>query len=136
MGVAAVVALFLLLPAETLAGTFERGVRWLAGLLGGDTRRIAAELPWDHIVHGLLFAVLAWVWCRPFARAGRIRDLLLAAAAAVVYGAAIEVFQTLLGYRSGEWMDLVADAVGVALGALFAARLLPRRRRFVAARSG
>ena len=135
MGVAAVVALFLLLPADALAGTFERGVRWLAGLLGGDTRRVAAELPWDRIVHGLLFAVLAWVWCRPFARAGRLGDLLLAAGAAVLYGAAIEGVQMLLGYRSGEWMDLVADAVGVAVGALFAARKLPRRRRFIAAGS-
>jgi hypothetical protein len=129
VGVAAAVALFLLLPAEALAGTFERGVRWLAGLLGGDTRRMAAELPWDQIVHGLLFAVLAWVWCRPFARAGRTSDLLLAAAAAVVYGAAIEGFQMLLGYRSGEWMDLVADAIGVAVGALLATRLRPRLQR-------
>ena len=129
MGVAAVVALFLLLPAEALAGTFERGVRWLAGLLGGDTRRVAAELPWDHIVHGLLFAVLAWVWCRPFARAGRVRGVVAAAAAAVAYGAAIELVQMQLGYRSGEWMDLVADAVGVAVGALVAAGIWPRLLR-------
>lgn len=129
MGVAAAVALFLLLPAEALAATFEGGVRWLAGLLGGDTRRMAAELPWDQIVHGLLFAVLAWVWCRPFARAGRTSDLLLAAVAAVVYGAAIEGFQMLVGYRSGEWMDLVADAIGVAVGALLATGLRPRRQR-------
>ncbi len=126
MGVAATVALFLLLPADALAGTFERGVRWLAGLLGSDTRRAAAELPWDQIAHGLLFAVLAWVWCRPFARAGRVRGVVAAAVAAVAYGAAIELVQIQLGYRSGEWMDLVADAVGVAAGALLATRLWPR----------
>ena len=129
-------ALFLLLPAPAFAGVFERALRWLAGLLGGDTRRMAAELPWDQIVHAFLFALLAWVWCRPPARAGRVRGVLLAAAAAVVYGGAIELCQILLGYRAGEWTDLVADAIGVAFGALLAARLLPRRRDFVAARSG
>ncbi len=129
MGVAATVALFLLLPADALAGTFERGVRWLAGLLGNDTRRAAAELPWDQVAHGLLFAVLAWVWCRPFARAGRLRGVVAAAVAAVAYGAAIELVQIQLGYRSGEWMDLVADAVGVAAGALLATRLWPRLPR-------
>ena len=129
-------ALFLLLPAPAFAGVFERGLRWLAGLLGGDARRMAAELPLDQIVHAFLFALLAWVWCRPPARAGRVRGVLLASVAAVAYGGAIEICQMLLGYRSGEWMDLVADAVGVAFGALLASRLLPRRRGFVAARSG
>lgn len=136
MGVAAVVALFLLLPAAAFADTLEGGLRWLADLLGGDARRAAADLPWDKIVHALLFALLAWVWCRQPARAGRIRGVLLAALGAVAYGGAIELCQMLLGYRAGEWTDLVADAVGVAVGSLFAAWLLPRRRRFVAARSG
>ncbi len=97
---------------------------------------MAAELPWDQVVHAVLFALLAWVWCRTPARAGRVRGVLLAAVAAVVYGGAIEVCQVALGYRAGEWTDLVADAVGVAFGALFASRLLPRRRDFVAGRSG
>ena len=73
--------------------------------------------------------MLAWVWCRPFARAGRVRGVVAAAAAAVAYGAAIELVQIQLGYRSGEWMDLVADAVGVAAGALLATRLWPRLQR-------
>ncbi len=125
-------ALFLLLPASALAGNLERGLRWLAGLLGDDARRAALELPWDQIVHAALFALLAWVWCRPPARAGRVRGVLLAALAAVAYGGAIEICQILLGYRSGEWTDLAADAIGVAFGALLAARLFPRRRRRIA----
>ena len=135
MGVAAVVALLLLLPGP-LVGTLERSVRWLVGLFWGSTPRMAAEVPWDQIVHGVLFALLAWVWCRPYARSGRAGGVLLAAAGAVAYGGAIEDCQMFLGYRSGEWMDLVADAVGVALGALFAARRLPRREDLAAARSG
>ena len=109
--------MFLLLPASAFADTLERGLRWLANLLGGDARRAAAELPWDKLVHALLFALLAWVWCRQPALAGRVPGVLLAAQAAVAYGGAIQLCQMLLGYRAGEWTDLVADAVGVAVGA-------------------
>ena len=129
MGVGAVVALFLLLPASAFGETLERGLRWLADLLGGDARRAAARLPWDKIVHAVLFALLAWVWCRQPARAGRVRGVLLAALAAVAYGGAIEFCQMLLGYRAGEWTDLAADAVGVAFGALLAVGIRPRQRR-------
>ena len=129
MVVAAVVALFLLLPASAFADTLERGLRWLAGLLGGDARRAAAELPWDKIIHAVLFAGLAWVWCRQPARAGRIRGVLLAALGAVAYGGAIELCQMLLGYRAGEWTDLVADAIGVVAGAVLAMGIRPRQRR-------
>lgn len=128
LAVAAVVALFLLLPASAF-GVAEDALRWLAGLLGSDARRMATGLPWDQIVHGFLFAVLAWVWCRLPARTGRRRGVLAAAAAAVVYGGALELSQMLLGYRAGEWTDLVADAIGVAVGAVVASRRLARGRR-------
>ncbi len=121
--------MFLLLPASAFADTLEGGLRWLAGLLGGDARRAAAELPWDKIVHAVLFAGLAWVWCRQPARAGRVRGVLLAALGAVAYGGAIELCQMLLGYRAGEWTDLAADAIGVAFGALVATRVWPRLPR-------
>lgn len=121
--------MFLLLPAPLFAVPLERSVARLLALLLGDTPRLAAEAPWDRVAHGVLFALLAWVWCGPAARAGRVGGVLLAATVAVAYGAAIEVFQMLLGYRSGEWMDLVADAVGVAVGALAAVGIWPRLLR-------
>ena len=121
--------MFLLLPAPLFAEPLERSIVRLLALLLGDTPRVAAEAPWDWVAHGVLFALLAWVWCGPAARAGRVRGVLLAATVAVAYGGAIEIAQMLLGYRSGEWMDLVADAVGVAVGALLATRLWPRLQR-------
>ena len=119
----------LLLPATAFADAWERALRWFAGLLGSDARQMAADVSWNRIVHAFLFAVLAWVWCLPSARAGRVRGVVAAAVAAVAYGGAIEVCQMLLGYRSGEWMDLAADAVGVAAGALLATSLWPRLQR-------
>ncbi len=121
--------MFLLLPAPLFAEPLERSVVRLLALLLGDAPRVAAEAPWDWVAHGVLFALLAWVWCGQAARAGRVRGVVAAAVAAVAYGAAIELVQIQLGYRSGEWMDLVADAVGVAAGALLATRLWPRLQR-------
>ena len=121
--------MFLLLPAPLFAEPLERSVVRLLALLLGDAPRVAAEAPWDWVAHGVLFALLAWVWCGQAARAGRVRGVVAAAAGAVAYGGAIEIAQMLLGYRSGEWMDLVADAVGVAVGALLATRLWPRLPR-------
>ena len=121
--------MFLLLPAPLFAEPLERSIVRLLALLLGDTPRVAAVAPWDWVAHGVLFALLAWVWCGQAARAGRTRGVFLAAAGAVAYGGAMEVFQMLLGYRSGEWIDLAADAVGVAVGALVAAAIWPRLSR-------
>ncbi len=121
--------MFLLLPAPLFAEPLERSVVRLLALLLGDAPRVAAEAPWDWVAHGVLFALLAWVWCGQAARAGRIRGVVAAAAGAVAYGGAIEIAQIQLGYRSGEWMDLVADAVGVAVGAVLATSLWPRLQR-------
>ena len=121
--------MFLLLPAPLFAEPLEKGLVRLLALLLGDAPRVAAEAPWDWVAHGVLFALLAWVWCGQATRTGRIRGVLLAAAGAVAYGGAIEVLQMLLGHRSGEWMDLVADAAGVGVGALLATRLWPRLQR-------
>ncbi len=126
---AGLVALLLLVPTSAFADAAESALRWLAGFLGAETRRQAADLPWDQIVHGLLFCLLAWVWCRAPARAGRVRGVVVTAAAAVAYGGALELFQMLVGYRSGEWPDLFADATGVVLGALLASWRLPFRGR-------
>ncbi|MCY3929159.1 MAG: VanZ family protein [Acidobacteria bacterium] len=121
--------MFLLLPAPLLAEPLERGLARFLALLLGDTPRVAARAPWDWIAHGVLFTVLAWAWCAPAARAGKVRGVFVAAAGAVAYGGAIEVVQRLVGYRSGEWMDLVADAVGVGVGALLATGIWPRLPR-------
>ncbi|MFO1330150.1 MAG: VanZ family protein [Rubrivivax sp.] len=96
----------LLLP--TLAA-----VTWLALVPAPPPQ---ADTGWDKANHAMAFAVLALLaeggW-----GPGRARAI---AAALLAYGALIELLQTQLPPRSGEWGDWLADAVGVALGLLAA----------------
>jgi VanZ family protein len=83
-----------------------------------------ADNGWDKANHALAFAILAAVaelalWPHPARRR-------LNVAALLAYGALIEVVQSRLPARSGEWSDLAADGVGIAIGLLLAAPLLRR----------
>lgn len=73
---------------------------------------------WDKSNHALAFASLAFagvwgVWPRP-------RQWGWLVAALLAYGGAIEIAQGFLPPRSGEWLDLLADGFGIALGLLAA----------------
>lgn len=70
---------------------------------------------WDKANHALAFAMLALLGLRAYpARRARLLWGLVA------YGALIELAQSLTGYRTAEWLDLAADAVGVVIGGPFA----------------
>lgn len=66
---------------------------------------------WDKAQHTLGFAVLAvlGLLAYPLAVPRVLAGLLL-------FGAGIECAQALTGWRQGDWMDWLADAVGIALG--------------------
>ncbi len=66
---------------------------------------------WDKSNHVLAFFVLTILGCRAYPN--RIAVVLLGA---ILYGGLIEVLQFLTPHRSAEWMDLIADAVGVLVG--------------------
>ncbi len=53
----------------------------------------------------------------------------LALVAVIGLGLVLELAQGLLGYRSFEWLDLVADGVGAAAGAVVAARIVTELRK-------
>lgn len=81
-----------------------------------------AHLPttgWDKANHALAFAVLAVLG--GIAYPGRLARVLVALLA---YGALIEVLQTFTPDRTGEWLDLLADAVGLLLAWPLARRLI------------
>jgi len=94
-----------------------------------------ATLGWDKLNHASAFAglctvgLLAW----PRRRVALWIGLL-------AYGGAIEVLQSQVPGRSGEWADLLADSAGLALGLLLAwalqraARVLWHPQRTPAAR--
>lgn len=77
-----------------------------------------------HLVGFLVFALLLG-WARP--RLG----WLAAWGIATLYGGSIELVQLFLPWRSAEWLDLGADALGAALG-LAGVELLRRRGRATA----
>lgn len=71
----------------------------------------APSLGWDKANHMAAFAVLALLGCRAYpSHTGIVLAGLL------IYGGLIEVLQSFSGYRSAEWADLLADALGLPLG--------------------
>lgn len=66
---------------------------------------------WDKGNHVLAFCVLTLLgrWSFP-------QQALLLVVGLCVYGIGIEILQALSGYRFAEYADLLADAIGVALG--------------------
>ena len=88
---------------------------------------VVPEMPttgWDKSNHALAFAVLTVLGCRAYPK--RIALVLVGA---VLYGGLIEVLQSFTGYRSAEWLDLFADAIGVILGRALLALRWPARQK-------
>jgi VanZ family protein len=77
---------------------------------------------WDKAQHAAAFAVLTALGFAAFAhRPWRV------VVGLVCFGAAIELAQLAVGWRFGEWQDLLADMVGVL--AVGVARTLWQQRR-------
>lgn len=85
----------------------------------------------DKLLHLGEFAIFGALVCRALALGGEGLDPRLAATAAVlvgaVYGAADELHQALVPGRDSSLADLLVDAVGSAVGALFWWRVMLRR---------
>ena len=73
---------------------------------------------WDKSNHALAFGSLGFCgfWCV----ATRRERWALLPLALLVFGGVIELLQLQVPGRSGEWPDLLADSVGIALGMLIA----------------
>jgi VanZ family protein len=79
----------------------------------------------DKWVHMLLFAILTWLFCRPFAAmpigSAKYRIYFLLILVTTLYGIAIEFIQRdFITNRSFDVKDIYADAVGSLLGLLIA----------------
>ena len=118
-------------PAPQLVcGRWQRLVRWIFWLLLllviGVTLSPAAYLPpqafslWDKAQHALAFAALAALGALAYPRRVGLLALSLLA-----FGGAIELAQAATGWRSGDWADWLADAVGLVAGLVLA--VLSRR---------
>lgn len=81
----------------------------------------------DKLVHLCEYAIFAWC-LRHSARLSAFSpstSLLLSIGLASGYGLFLEGVQGLLGYRSAEWGDAAANAVGAVIGTWINGRLRP-----------
>ena len=83
---------------------------------------------YDKLVHGIGYGVLA-----ALALASGLRWP-AALASVIGLGVVLEIAQGLLGYRSFEWMDVVADAIGAGIAVLLLHRPVAHWRRGAAER--
>ncbi len=79
----------------------------------------SASLGWDKLNHTASFAALAFAAWLGFP--GNRAKAALVLAGLLAFGASIEIAQSFIPSRSAEWGDLLADAIGIACGALLAA---------------
>lgn len=84
-------------------------------------------LPWDRVVHTLVFGLLAAIGVRAHLVAGGDRRLrlLVLVVGLLVYALAIEACQHVLPWRAFEIWDLVADAAGTTLGVVWMVAFRP-----------
>jgi len=69
----------------------------------------------DKAGHVAIFFVLGALAIRAMRMSGR-RPVIVVLAGSLLYGGLLEVLQGVLGWRSAELLDLVADGVGSAAG--------------------
>ena len=70
----------------------------------------------DKWVHGVTFAALALWFSGQYARRSYWRLIM----GLVAFGLLIEMTQRMVSYRTAEWMDLLADLLGLAVGMVVA----------------
>ena len=74
---------------------------------------------WDKTNHLLAFGVLAMLGVRAWP--GRVWQV---AVALIGYGGLIEFLQSLTSYREPAWLDVLADALGIAVGLMLSYRAI------------
>ena len=81
---------------------------------------------WTHMVmYAVLSLALAWEYRRCHTRPVWSRFLVVVLLFPIVLGGVLELAQAYCtSYRSGEWLDLIADAIGAAVATALAAVLL------------
>ena len=104
---------------------YKLSIIWALIMLLATTMKSGDEMPkfdipyMDKIVHFGIFGVLGFLISYEKRRADIVTLALCA-----LYGAAIEVIQLFLPWRSFEWADMLADTLGALAGILAAKWLI------------
>ena len=95
----------------------------LVGYLALTPRPPASiDLGWDKLNHLSAFAALAFTGC--FSFPGSIRQRATMLFSLFAYGGLIEILQLYIPGRGGELADLLADSLGIGMGAAMATLIL------------
>ena len=100
-----------------IAGVLVLLAVFVAALIPASGPSIRVYLGFDKWLHLAVFAFLAMWFSGQCTRRGYWRI----AVGLLLFGLIIEACQRMVSYRSGDLHDLVADAVGIALGLVIAA---------------
>jgi VanZ family protein len=97
-------------------------ILWFALVLIGSVIPVSGpntDLPVDKVVHFVMYGISSVLLFRIFVKKTTLkRAFYLSVAIAAIYGAAIEVVQYFLPYRSFSFGDMAANAVGAFLGSV------------------
>lgn len=108
---------------RTLLGFFAAIIAIVA-LMPTSQASIAIDSGWDKLNHVVGFAAMGFASCMgwPLPWHRRARGLVLCGVLA--FGGLIELLQLAIPEADAEWGDLLADTIGIAIGALPAIALL------------
>ena len=128
----------MILASDRFVTAYRAGaVVWTLGILlttllpGSHVPRLAFELSADKFIHWLLFFGYTWLWIG--ALRGTPRAFLLAFISGAMLGVMTEVLQGSLDIqRSFDWMDALADLIGVGSGIVIARLTHPMRAKTTA----
>ena len=75
----------------------------------------------DKLVHVALFGIFVWLWCSYFIRDEAASKILFffIILAGIIYGTGMEFYQDRFTTREFELGDIIADAAGAILGAVY-----------------
>ena len=99
----------------------------LTGLPGSLFPRVKPAIGLDKVAHAIMYAGFAyaclWGYRKQFVSNGsayKKRALLLTVIISIAYGGLTEIMQETITvlHRSGDWRDLIADAIGTVIGVL------------------
>lgn len=68
----------------------------------------------DKVEHFIAYAVLSFFWLLALGKTQK--SILLLVLVCIFYGMIIEVFQGMTGYRTFDFVDMIANTIGVLIG--------------------